>query len=92
MTTMNSNKKISVSAEDVRSAARFAQEKLQTMQRDIGSLLIGLNSVARDDANFATRDSINNLLAGIEASSPREVLRSLAKVHNARLLARAKEG
>jgi hypothetical protein len=84
-------KKASVTAEEVRVAAKDAREKLLAMQKDIQALLTGLDGVVRDDANFSTRDAINTLLREVEDSNPKEVLKTLAKIHSARLLTRAKE-
>ncbi len=88
---MSAKKSSAVSAEEVRAAAKAARDKLMAMQKDIASLLTGLDGVVKDDANFVTRDAINTLLKEVEDSNPKEVLKSLAKIHSARLLTRAKE-
>jgi hypothetical protein len=81
----------SVSAEEVRQAAKEAQAKLAAMQKAIACLLVGLEGVVKDDANFSTREAIKRLLDDVEDSNPKEVLKNLAKVHNARLVTRARE-
>lgn len=86
------SKKGTVTAEEVRAAAKEARDKLVAMQKDISNLLTGLDGVVKDDANFVTRDAINTLLKEVEDSNPKDVLKRLAKVHSARLIARAKEG
>ena len=87
-------KRASVTKEEVRTAALDARTKLVNMQKEITTLLTGLDGILKDggDANFTTRDAIKALLEDVEGTNPKEVLKALSKVHNARLLARAKEG
>lgn len=84
-------KKPVVSADECKKAAVAARSKLLTLQKDLTELIKGLEDVAKGDANFFTRDAITAMLKNIGDASPQTVLKELATVHSARLIARAKE-